>query len=318
MVPAGLVVATCMLGKAGETLMLGFGLAALTVTLVSIRRYRPSKRWPWWAICGALALFLVAGVARTALHTLGNLAASRSLLPDFWRCRATRSSGGGLFGFSLARDRGRQRHLGIILDGLIAALAILAVAWVYVIDPELFHHQTPLAVRLVLTCYPAMSIFLVVVTLRIAFSPDQDRVPAYWFLLVAMTCMFVGDSLYMFADIDLVSVPGRSPRPSLRARLPGGRAPWPLHPSMRALTEPAGNRPQAIVAAVATRARGRRAAHPGHPRPAAPDELAPRPPRPVHDHHPPRPWPRRSGSSRPSTSPSAPRPAWPTRPCTTA
>ena len=72
----------------------------------------------------------------------------------------------GLLGFSQARDRGRQRHFGVILDAVIAALAILAVAWVYVIDPVLFHSDTPLAVRLVLTCYPAMSIFLVVVTVR--------------------------------------------------------------------------------------------------------------------------------------------------------
>ena len=146
------------------------------------------------------------------------------------------------------------------------------MAWVYVIDPVLFHYHTPLAIRLVLTCYPAMSIFLVVVTVRIAFSPEQNRVPSYWFLLAAMTCMFVGDTLYMFADIDLISVAGRLlDLPYALAFVATGT--MALHPSMRALTEPAGNRPQAsspgriVLVAIALLV-------PGRHHPATPVELA--------------------------------------------
>ena len=43
--------------------------------------------------------------------------------------------------------RGPHRQSSVMLDGLIAALAILAVAWVYAIDPLLFHDHTPLATR---------------------------------------------------------------------------------------------------------------------------------------------------------------------------
>ena len=208
----------------------------VTIALRSCGRGGPSRgRWRF---------FLVGGALRFDFHTLGNITASRSLVPDLLSLPGYGLGAAGLLGFSRARDRGRQRHFGVILDGVIAALAILAVAWVYVIDPVLFHSHTPLATRLVLTCYPAMSIFLVVVTVRIAFSSEQNRVPSYWFLLAAMTCMFVGDSLYMFADIDLISVAGRLlDLPYALAFVATGT--MALHPSMRALTEPAGNRPQA-------------------------------------------------------------------------
>ncbi len=59
-----------------------------------------------------------------------------------------------------------------------------------------------------------------------------------------MTCMFAGDTLYMFADTDLINVAGRLlDLPYALAFLATGT--MALHPSMRALTEPAGNRPQA-------------------------------------------------------------------------
>ena len=244
----GLVVlllgSTGLLGAAEPTSVFALGAATLLALVLSVRHNHPALPWPWWAIAASVGLFLVGGAARMDLHTLGNLSSSRSLVPDLVALPGYALGAAGLLGFSRARHQGRQRHFGVVLDGVIAARAILAVAWVYVIDPVLLHRQVPMAVRLVLVCYPAMSIFLVVVTVRIAFSPEQERVPSYWFLLAAMTCMFAGDTLYMFADIDLVNVAGRF------LDLPYGLAfvatgSMALHPSMRALTESAGHRPQA-------------------------------------------------------------------------
>ncbi|HVA02862.1 MAG TPA: EAL domain-containing protein [Acidimicrobiales bacterium] len=233
-----------LLGAAEPTAVFVIGITTLVALVLAVRHHRPALMWPWWAISASMALFLIGGALRFDFHTLGNITGSRSLVPDLLSLPGYGLGAAGLLGFSRARDRGRQRHFGVILDGVIAALAILAVAWVYVIDPVLFRAHTPLAIRLVLTCYPAMSIFLVVVTVRIAFSSEQNRVPSYWFLLAAMTCMFVGDSLYMFADIDLISVAGRLlDLPYALAFVATGT--MALHPSMRALTEPAGNRPQA-------------------------------------------------------------------------
>jgi diguanylate cyclase (GGDEF)-like protein len=188
------------------------------------------------SIIVALALFLAAGFARAELNTLGNLSTSRSLIPDFLALPGYALLAAGLLGFSRSRVRGPHRHSSVILDGLIAALALAALAWVFAVQPVLLRHASPLAVRVVLTAYPSMSIFLVVVTLRIAFSPEQERVPAFWLLVAAMTCMFVGDTVYMFADIDLIHIaPRLLDLPYALAYLGAGATAF--DPSMRKLTE---------------------------------------------------------------------------------
>jgi len=193
--------------------------------------------WTWWTITAALVVFLIAAFARDSLHTVGNLTTSRSLIPDLISLPGYIVLATGLLGFCFARASKRERPLGVVLDATIAALALLACAWVFLMEPLLVRYQTPMPDRLVLCCYPAASIFLVVLTLRIAFSPDQERRPAFWILLGAMTCMFIGDALYMFAEINVVHMPGRFlDFPYALAYL--GAAAMAVHPSMRALTEP--------------------------------------------------------------------------------
>jgi len=230
--------ASGLLGAAEPDAVMVLGLMTVAAVFVGLRRNRPLLRWPWLGIAGALMLFLVAGVTRADLHTLGNLTVTRSLVPDLVDLPGYLLLAAGFLGFIYARAKERERPLGIVLDGLIAATALLALAWVYVMGPLLEHRQTPLPVRLVLACYPTMSIFMVVITFRIAFSPDQERRFAYWALLTAMTCMFIGDSMYMFAEINTLHVAGRFlDTPYLLAYFFAGA--MALHPSMRALTEPA-------------------------------------------------------------------------------
>ena len=58
------------------------GLFALVATVAGVRMHRPSCSWPWWMIAGALSLFITGAIARNAMHTLGNLGHTRSLVPD--------------------------------------------------------------------------------------------------------------------------------------------------------------------------------------------------------------------------------------------
>jgi len=230
------VAASGILGSYEPTAVSVIGLMAILAFPASILRRKPSLVWPWIAIGGALTLFLGDEYARSALHTLGNLSGTRSLVPDLLALPGYALLAAGLLGFSRSRVRGPHRHSSVILDGLIAALALGALAWVFAVQPVLAHHHMPLTVRLVLTAYPSVSIFLVVVTLRIAFNPEQERVPAYWFLVAGMTFMFIGDVIYMFADINVIHVPGRFlDLPYGLALLSAGATV--LHPSMRNLTE---------------------------------------------------------------------------------
>jgi len=233
----GMVVGLDAAGALDGAGMVLVGGVALAGTVVGIRVHRPRSAWPWWSIAVALALFMAGMVARNQMHTLGNLGPHRSLVPDMITLPGYLVLAVGLLGFSQSANETRRHKIGIALDGTIAALSILACAWVFLIDPILFTHGTPLASRAALIAYPTLSVFLVVVTMRVAFSPVQERVPSYWFLLLAMMSMFVGDALYMFEEIHVANLPtGVLVLPYCLALLCA--AATALHPSMRALTEP--------------------------------------------------------------------------------
>lgn len=227
---------TGLLGPWEPLAFFAIAIATLVALIVSVWTRRPAHVWPWVAIAVAFALFLVGGVARQELDVMGDLTSGRSLLPDLIVLPGYALLAAGLLGFSRSSSREPHRRRSIILDGVIAATALAAVTWVFAIQP-LLAHQAPLPVTMVLALYPSMSIFMVVVTLRIAFNPEQERVPAYWCLLSAMTLMFAGDVVYMLADANLFQIPGRLLNlPYMLAFLGAGATA--LHPSMRMLTEP--------------------------------------------------------------------------------
>lgn len=232
-----LAAAAGLLGSAEGTACVVLGAATLISLAASTAIRRPLRAWSWITMILALSLFLVDGVLRCGLHTLGDLSVHRSLVPDMIAMPGYVLLGLSLLGFSGGTAKGEHSNYHVVLDGLIAALAIAAVAWVFAVQPMLVGTHAPLPVKVVLTAYPPASIFLIVVTWRNAFSPGRTRVFAYWCMLGAMCAMFCGDALYMFADSDMLEIPQRLlDLPYSLAFLQCGA--MALHPTMRALTEP--------------------------------------------------------------------------------
>lgn len=216
----------------------GLSLLALGAILVSLRLYRPSRRMPWLALFVALGLFVVAGVARSIANPVGNLTGSRPLLTDLVSFVGYLLVAFVLLSFSRTTVGDRLSQLSILLDGLIAAMAFAALAWVFLIQPICLSIGTPLSVQFVLVLYPAMSTLYVVMTLRIVLARGQERVTAYRMLLAAMVAAFVADTAYMFAELGQISVsPQFLDLPYVLAFVCAGAAA--LHPSMVRLTEPA-------------------------------------------------------------------------------
>ncbi|MGD0743073.1 MAG: EAL domain-containing protein [Acidimicrobiales bacterium] len=220
---------------------IAFGLAAVgTIGAIAfgVHRYRPARRAPWYMALAAFTLFVVGGVARDDLHTLGVLTVHRSLIPDLIVLPGYALLGAALIGIIRARTGSTRHRLGIIYDGIIASLAVLACSLVYVIEPVLARRSAPVDLKLILVCYPAASLFLLVMTLQIAFSTSSERCAADRFLLTGLLSMFVGDALYMFAEIHLINIPVNVlDLPYVIAF--AGAATCTLDPSMRTLTEPA-------------------------------------------------------------------------------
>lgn len=229
------------LALVGATNGIAFGLAAagtISAFLFGIYRYRPARRAPWWMALSAFTLFVVGGVARDDLHTLGNLTVHRSLIPDLIVLPGYALLGAALIIIIRARTGSTRHRLGIVYDGVIASLAVLACSLVYVIEPVLSRRSTPVDVKLIIVGYPSLDLFLLVMTLQIAFGTSSERCTADRFLVAGLLSLFVGDALYTFAEIHVLSLPVNIlDLPYVLAF--AGAATCVLDPSMRTLTEPA-------------------------------------------------------------------------------
>lgn len=238
----GLVwVAALALGLLGGVVDLTFVVlaAAAPIALVyGVRRYRPAGRRPWIVMTTALVLFLIGGGLRQSFDTLGDLSTGRSLVPDLVTIPGYLMLGVALAGIA-RMQRGGRRDVDGLLDGLIAGLAAWTLAWIYLVDPALFHAEAPLPVRLVLSSYPALSAFLVVITARIGFGSGRRirQSAAFRLLFGAMTMLFVGDTLFMIAETADVSIPTNLLAVPYALTYVAAITLM-LHPSMRLVTEP--------------------------------------------------------------------------------
>ncbi len=211
-------------------------ISAMGATVLGMRWFRPTNAWTFVVITFGFVLFVAGGAARQSLQTLGDLSASRSVIPDVFTMPGYLLVGLGLLGFARAR-RGGAPDLDSLLDACLVALAALAFAWAYLITPALQHQHAPLQVRFVLVCYPAMSIFFVAIAMQIVSASGKQRPMAQHLLLLALSMMLIGDVVYMFADARIASIPERAiDVPYALAYVAFGACV--LHPSMRELCEP--------------------------------------------------------------------------------
>jgi diguanylate cyclase (GGDEF)-like protein len=231
-----LLLALGILGPITDDAFLILGAGALVATIVGLRRNRPAARWPWMIIASALVVFLIGGGVREAFGTLGDLSGDRSPVPDLITLTGYVIIGIGVLGLAHVRRRG-TRDIDGTLDGVIAALAALALAWIFLINPTLFHDSAPIRVRLLLAAYPPLSVFIVAMIARLAFNTGRRRPVSYVLLLGAGLAMLVGDVVYMLVETHVVSVPQHvfDVPYALACVFFIGAV---LHPSMRDLTEP--------------------------------------------------------------------------------
>jgi diguanylate cyclase (GGDEF)-like protein len=183
-----------------------FAVLSVVGTVVGIRRYDPQPRWPWLAFLAAFALFLVGGVIRIALGTLGDLSADRSLVPDLIILPGYAVLAIAVYGVARAGRRGRQREVDALLDAVIAALAVLILAWVYLITPAM-EQDVPTGTQLLLTAYPPASVFVVAMGARMAFNSARRPPIAMRLLLSAALLLTIGDVVYMLVDAGLADLP---------------------------------------------------------------------------------------------------------------
>lgn len=214
--PSVVVAALCVLWVAADSFeLLGplqkSSFAVLTAvgiiaTIVAVSRNQPRARLPWMLVAGGFAFFLVGGIARDGMATLGDLTSHRSLIPDLLTIPGYLLTGFGLLGIALARRNGLAQTTDLILDATVAALACMTLGWLFLVNPALFHNQAPLSVRLTLSLYPPLSVFLVAITASLAFSRGRQRIVSSQLLLAGMAFFLIGDVVYMLLETGAIHV----------------------------------------------------------------------------------------------------------------
>ncbi len=218
----------------GEPATLAVGAVFLGAMVVATRPSRSTWRWPWLALAVALGLLLCAGLARAHLHTVGNLTASRSLVPDAMGVPGSLLAAVAVTLVTRGRAPRDRADVDMVLDALIFALASLAVVWAFVVDPILARHHAPGAVRVVVVCSPVVDLFMVAMTGRLLFDRATRRAWSGRLLAAAVVALFARDAALAASDLGLVSMdwPLFDALSATAVALFGGAA---LHPSARLL-----------------------------------------------------------------------------------
>ena len=225
-----------LLGPLSNTSFAVLTITAFIATLTAVRRNQPRAQVPWVLIAVGFGFFLAGGIAREATGTLGNLTSTRSLIPDLLTIPGYLLAGSGLLGIALARRNGIAQTTDLILDATVAALAAMTIGWLFLVNPALFNNHAPLQVRLVLSLYTPLSVFLVAITASLAFSSGRHRVISSRLLLAGMAFFLLGDVVYMLLETSAIHIPAHT------VDIPYALAfiffiTCVLHPSMREQTE---------------------------------------------------------------------------------
>jgi diguanylate cyclase (GGDEF)-like protein/PAS domain S-box-containing protein len=208
--------------------------AAVVAVVLGARWHRPPARLPWLLLAASQLVYFAADITYYTYHdALGDVsfpAPADALYLAHYPLLVT-----GLMLLLHHRSSGRDREG--LLDALIITTGVGLLAWVYLLAPYIEITELEPLARTVSMAYPVMDVLVVAVAARLALS-GGPRPPAYWLLLGSLVSLLIADSLYGLAQLEgtyEIGAPLDVGWLLLYVCL-GAAA---LHPSMRALSEPA-------------------------------------------------------------------------------
>jgi len=214
---------------------LGFlGVAAI---VVGIRMHKPRAQAAWWLFVGGQLLFFSGDV-----YTYSNPNAPFPSPGDALYLAVYPVLMAGLF--VLVRRRSPRRDPAALIDALILTIGVGLLSWVFLIAPNIHLAGLSWLAQSVSIAYPLGDVLLLAAAIRLAVDAGK-RAPAFYLLAGSIVCLLATDSAYNLAILkdtynhsQLIYDLGWM----FYYLLWGAAA---LHPSMRALEEPAsGSRPR--------------------------------------------------------------------------
>jgi diguanylate cyclase len=191
----------------------GFGGPALYAAIIVLgigggvigtRRHQERMTWPWWCLAAAATLWIGSGVIALMTASTGDLSSGRSVLADLFAVPGYVFFGASLHG--LARARGVSHDRDTVLDGIMVAAASALLIWETLIQRTLDDEGTWVVAKVLVTSYPILSMCLLVLAARLAFA-SGPRTTAFNLLLAGTACFLIGDVLFAFGEIGLITLP---------------------------------------------------------------------------------------------------------------
>lgn len=172
--------------------------------IVGTRRHQERMTWPWWCLAAAATLWLGSGIAANLTASTGDLSTTRNLYADLFGVPGYVCFGAALHG--LARARGVSNDRDTVLDGIMVAAASSLLIWETLIHRTFHLEGSWVVARVVVASYPILSMCLLVLAIRLAFA-SGPRTTAFDLILAGTAAFLVGDVLFAFGEIGLVSAP---------------------------------------------------------------------------------------------------------------
>ncbi|HZB43360.1 MAG TPA: hypothetical protein VE487_20490, partial [Ilumatobacter sp.] len=178
-------------------------LGGVIAGIVGLLCHRPVIVWPWWSMVTAGVLWTVAGIVREVTGATGDLSTGRSLLPDMFALPGYVAFGIALHGLLAARGVDRERDL--LLDGLMIATGASLAVHHFLVTPTLALTDSWVVARLAIVIYPSISMWLLVLAGRLAFS-GLERSVASFLLLGGTASLVVGDVVFAAGEIGAIEL----------------------------------------------------------------------------------------------------------------
>lgn len=188
-----------------SVLFFAAGLGFITIFLGAIFN-KPKPYSAWLCFLTMVVLFATGCVLRINLGTLGEITSNRAILPDLFIFGGYAFAAIGLL--ILTKKRTKRFETDGFIDASIAALAVMLITWVYLVEPALAGGPIPMYIRLIVALYAPASIFLVSLTINYAYGSNlKVSTVSTRYLIAALGLLFIGDIFYMLVDTDVLPIP---------------------------------------------------------------------------------------------------------------
>ncbi|MGB2953840.1 MAG: hypothetical protein WBB74_10705, partial [Gaiellaceae bacterium] len=211
----------------------GLGLSGVVAIVVGIRMHKPTAKAAWWLFVVGQFLFVAGDVYTYHYPNAPFPSPGDALYLTVYPVLMA-----GLF--VLVRRRNPRRDPAALIDALILTIGVGLFSWVFLIAPNIHLHGLAVTwlAKTVSVAYPLGDVLLLAAAIRLAVDAGK-RAPAFYLLAGSIVCLLATDSAYnlallkgTYSHTQLIYDAGW-----IMYYLFWGAAA--LHPSMRALEEPA-------------------------------------------------------------------------------